>query len=36
MKTNYDIIKRAIETARKIGRIETEKYILKHNLLNIA
>lgn len=25
MKTNYDIIKRAIETARKIGRIETEK-----------
>ena len=29
MKTNYDIIKRAIETARKIGRIETEKDIFK-------
>lgn len=30
MKTNYDIIKRAIETARKIGTVETQKDIFRN------
>ena len=30
MKTNYEILKRAIETARKIGTVETQKDIFRN------